>query len=208
MDPPQKVPSVQNPATPHPSDARRLPAEGSGRPGSIRGGRPGFTLIETLMVLALIMALSAVLLPTLFHVRRSSQVKATAGLVRAVSAAITAYPLRDWTWRDPNDSSLRSKLLWDLDDDHLVDGDPALAPGAFPAGAQAAGYRGLLAMAQPPLGKQYVDAQRRVVDAWRRPLRIHFAIDTYGSSWFGIHSVGPDGLDATGDDIRSWEELK
>lgn len=167
--------------------------------------RRAFTLVEVMVVMGLMVALTAVLIPTVRHLRRTSQVQATGNLVRAVAAAITAYPVRDWTWRDPATGKARSSLLWDLDDDHELDGDPTMY-GAFPVGLADSGYRGLLAMAQPPLGRQFVDHERRIVDAWKRPLRIRFAADTYGSSWFGLHSLGPDGLDGTADDIASWKE--
>jgi prepilin-type N-terminal cleavage/methylation domain-containing protein len=66
------------------------------------------------------------------------------------------------------------------------------------------GYLGFYDMVRPTISPRFLKKNRQVIDAWGNPLRIAFAADTYGSSWFGLWSAGPDRCDDTNDDICSW----
>lgn len=68
----------------------------------------------------------------------------------------------------------------------------------------ASGYVGFYDMVRPTVANRFVKKNRQIVDAWGNPLRIAFAADTYGSSWFGLWSAGQDRRDDTADDICSW----
>jgi hypothetical protein len=133
-------------------------------------------------------------------------------VVQAVAAAITDH--RGTTLTTVENGETRIHRLWDVNGDGLVDGDPALEanlPDAepYPPGVAATGYRGLLLTAHPNLPKRHVDpASQRILDAWKRPLRIRYAKAVYGGDGFGIWSAGADGKDdgdIRHDDIRSWE---
>ena len=53
---------------------------------------------------------------------------------------------------------------------------------------------------------EYVD-DREAVDAWKRPLKMFCgATLPPGVNGFGVRSVGPDGVDATADDLTSWQD--
>ena len=181
-------------------------------PGSIQGSRAGFTLIELLVVIGIVMALFAAGSPILRSVQAKGRRAATASVVQAVAAAIVDH--RGNTLTVMEGGLTRIYPLWDVNGDGLVDGDPAqesaLADAeAYPAGVAATGYRGLLMTAHPNLPKRHVDAaSQRILDAWRRPLRIRYARKVYGGDGFGIWSAGADGKDDPAvrhDDIRSWE---
>ena len=66
------------------------------------------------------------------------------------------------------------------------------------------GYRGFYDMAQPAIDKKFINKKHQPIDAWKQPLRIAFAANTYGAGWFGVWSAGPDLTDDTPDDIQSW----
>jgi len=53
---------------------------------------------------------------------------------------------------------------------------------------------------------EYVD-DREAVDAWKRPLQMFCgATLPPGVKGLGVRSVGPDGVEATADDITSWQD--
>lgn len=162
--------------------------------------RRGFTLVEMLVVIAVIVALAATAIPLLSSQRTRHQIASTEVLLRAVSSAIEGYGSSSFTWvtGSPPQQQFHSRALWDLDRDGLLDGDPEHLPGSFPPG-----YAGFVAMAQPQLGAADVDEQRQVVDPWGRVLRIAHASRAYAGADFGIWSLGPD-PDATSDDLTSW----
>ena len=87
--------------------------------------------------------------------------------------------------------------------------DPALYDAAFDSSVDkqliASGYVGFYDMVRPTISGRFLKKNRQIVDAWGNPLRIAFAADTYGSSWFGLWSAGPDRRDDTDDDICSWK---
>ncbi|MBA3683774.1 MAG: prepilin-type N-terminal cleavage/methylation domain-containing protein [Planctomycetes bacterium] len=59
--------------------------------------RPGFTLIEIIVVLGVIMALAGLGFPIMSAVRQRANVQSTRSLVQGVAAAISMYPVRQWT---------------------------------------------------------------------------------------------------------------
>jgi type II secretory pathway pseudopilin PulG len=182
------------------------------RSGSPRTPRAGFTVLELLVVLGVIMALFAAGFPLLRSVQAKGRRAATAAVVQAVAAAIADH--RGTTLTIVDGGRTRIHPLWDVNGDGLVDGDPALEAAlpdavSYPPGIAVTGYRGLLLTAHPNLPKRHVDAaSQRILDAWRRPLRIRSARKIYGGDGFGIWSPGADGRDdgeTRHDDIRSWE---
>jgi prepilin-type N-terminal cleavage/methylation domain-containing protein len=191
--------------------------------------RAGFTLMELLVVITIILAIAGMLIPSISYFRRQMNESATGSLVRSVAAAITTYPKRDVsvpnppvtvppTLPDPGLVNLRKRRLWDFNSgsdltsppvyDRILDGDPDLDPGFAPVDSTAArfaGYRGFLGMTGMAAPKGNVDAEGRLLDNWKRFIHISFSADAYGSAWFGVWSNGADGLEGTADDICSWK---
>ncbi len=178
---------------------------------AMRSTRAGVTLIELLVIVATIAALAALTLPAVGYAQRRARANGTAELVLAVAAAIASYPQREVSVPARGVFGLKEgqvRRLWDFDRDGVLDGEPSRDPGFEPLDRTAAGhvaYRGFLASTAIAVPGRHVDPEDRVIDAWRRPLRIAFAADAYGSTGFGIWSDGPDGIEGNDDDLRSWD---
>ena len=129
---------------------------------------------------------------------------------------------------------IRTAFLWDLNNSgsnpdcpavpngpnkyYSLDGEPDPGPARLPPAAPNplrydqnfvrnvnwSGYAGFYDMVRPTIALRFLSKKRQIIDAWGNPLRIAFAADTYGSSWFGLWSAGPDRRDDTDDDICSW----
>lgn len=169
--------------------------------------RRGFTLIELLIVLAIIAALLGLGWPAVQALRERQAQERTLVTVRLVATAIAGYRGGLIEVPAPDGGTAAVRPLWDFNRDGLIDGDPALDEGfaaADRAAAAAAGYRGLLAHTGLVLPSVTVDAQGRVVDAWRRPLRLLRDADRAART--GVWSAGRDGRSDTTDDLRSWSD--
>jgi type II secretory pathway pseudopilin PulG len=171
---------------------------------------PGFTLVEILVVVGVLVALFAISIPVLGLARQRAQVQATRGLVASVTTAVTSYHLELWPVVDAS-GGVRNYLAWDWNRDQRLDGhpeadEPGITAGSHPHHALwAGGFRDSVGAELPG---QFRAANGRVVDAWGAQLRIAWATEAYGATGFGIWSPGPDGLDAPGDpgsdDLVSW----
>lgn len=168
--------------------------------------RGGFTLIELLVVMVIIAILTGLTFAGANALKATAAKSRTASLVRGMATAVSTY--RSTTVAVPQpDGRLVSRRLWDFNGDGAIDGDPALDQGFDSPDREAAAraaYPGFAALAPMTIPAAHLDAQRRVVDAWRRPIRITYAAEIYGVEGFGIWSCGPDGVAASSDDIRSW----
>ncbi len=212
--------------------------------------RRAFTMIELLVVMAVILSLVGIGFPVMAAIQARQRISATRGLVAAVAAAISQYPVREWPVqvRNPNDTDadgdglvdgtlnrVRIKTysgrIFDLNvrqspspdfatgdgamtGDGFLDGTPGIAvppatgatlDGPFWGELVDSGYGGFLACTHAPVPRQNIDRQGRVVDAWKRPLRIEWSA-LYGSDGVGIWSMGKDGIDRNEDDLTSWKD--
>jgi hypothetical protein len=142
-------------------------------------------------------------------------VDTTQTLVDAVATAISTYPNKTWTWSEGTpggEQHQRSYHLFDLNRDNLIDGYAAVTAsrtqdGGFSAEVIASGYTGFVDMAKPAIKPSFINLQGIPIDAWKRPLRIAFAAKVYGTQNFGVWSAGPDGVDGTADDLKSWTPI-
>jgi type II secretory pathway pseudopilin PulG len=183
-------------------------------------GESGFTALELLVVVLVILALFGMLFPAVSYARNRSAKRSVAALVVGIAAAIQSYPRASVTVPAKGvpgliDGQMRTYFDFNLGssgtptNDFILDGDPDLDPG-FTAedrlAAKHVGYRGFLGTTGTSLPKSFVAADGRIVDVWRNPIHIRFAVRTYGSASFGVWSDGPDRSEGTADDIRSWSD--
>lgn len=178
--------------------------------------RRGFTLVEMMIVVAVIIAIMAAAIPLYARAKADAQVRSTRVLLEGVASAMDSYGHRSFTYFVGASAQPRVKRLWDVDtngaggkSDGIIDGDPA-AGEVLPADIVSWGYTGFLDMAQPPIEGRNVGEKRRVIDAWGNPLRISYPQDgedsrRFGASGFSVWSVGPDGLEDTDDDLHHGE---
>lgn len=177
----------------------------------IAHGRGGFTMLEILVVVAIIGLLMGLGLPAYNLSVESSRRSRTKALVAAVATAIAAYPRQSIDW--PGGTVRR---LWDVDGNLELDGGPSSLGGAYAAAATTLGYQGFLRGSGITLDPALQDADGRVIDAWKRPLRLRFASgpddQRYGASGVGVWSHGSPGPSASDPDqpqdpaaaITSW----
>ena len=168
----------------------------------------GFPLM---VIAALFLLLIALGFPAWRYYTQSADRNATVALVHNLATAIAYYPTKTLSWEHttPTGPQRLTEFLWDLNHDGHLDGTPAVTSsattdGGFPPEVIAAGYAGYYAMIKPNIALRFLNRQHQPIDAWGHRLRIAFAADVYGPMWFGIWSVGPDGIDGTDDDIESW----
>lgn len=167
--------------------------------------RRGFTVIELLTVVAVILVLMGIGIPTYGILIQRSRDGATRQLVAGFAAAIAREGQLTVIVETPAGPVARSRF--DFNRDGLLDGRPELDPGfdaTLRTQADGIGYEGAIAAAGLSVQRTQIDAFHRPIDAWRRPLHIDIASGVYGAASFGVWSVGRDGIDGTNDDLKSW----
>jgi type II secretory pathway pseudopilin PulG len=181
----------------------------------------GFTVLELILMVAIIIALMAMAFVSWRYLKRQTEIASTRGLIASVALAIANYSVtaQQWSWTDAA-GTRRVGHLWDLDDQaevpassprfHLLDGRAAVLDddthdGGFAPEVIASGYHGFDLMCQPPIPPRSINPRLQIVDPWNQPLRIAYASGVYGTQSFGLWSAGPDGIDDTADDLCSWK---
>ncbi len=169
--------------------------------------RAGFSLTELIVVMCVLLALLAAGFAVWSSMRGRTAISATQTLVGSLATQVVTYSSKHWTWQEP--SGTKTGQLFDLNRDGLIDGAPGVTAtpeldGGFSPELIASGYRGFVTMTGATMKKSLLAKNQQPLDAWQRPLRIAFAGKIYGTSGFGIWSVGPDGVDGTADDLQSW----
>src|SRR5205085_5696783 len=102
----------------HASGARRHPMPcSSPSSGTTRRGRGAFTLVELLVVVAIIAVLVALLLPVLAGARRSAQDVHCASNVRQLCCGLLAYSSENRGKFPPNIVYSNSRFDWWVDDE-------------------------------------------------------------------------------------------
>lgn len=214
--------------------------------------RRAFSLIELLIVMAVISALLATFVVVGLNFFKGSAKRGKAELeLASIAAAIDGYEQKFYT-KDAYTDDAVSFFLWDLPHDPadattrdgIIDGthfyDEATASWV-PFSSIYPGYEGFVKMTKfkhqvEDLEHGDIDGSSstpdeptgQFLDPWRRPYRIVFYDETdtarfgnppknpFGSRWYGVYSLGPDGVDdtrdapngandtASTDDVRGW----
>lgn len=171
----------------------------------------GWAMIVFIILCLLLLILIAIGFPFWAMVSARVKVNATDALVNSVATAITTYQQKTWQWSEGPSSEPHMQIyhIFDLNRDNRIDGHAAVVAsptmdGGFPPAVIASGYTGFIDMAKPAIKKTFISRQGIPIDAWLRPLRISFAAKVYGVQGFGVWSAGPDGVDGTADDLKSW----
>jgi prepilin-type N-terminal cleavage/methylation domain-containing protein len=181
--------------------------------------RRGFTVLEMLIVVTVILALAGITYPILNRIRERSDISATTELVQSVLAAISAYPSKTFTGSDGKIWPAWTLGQYAQDGTTLItsqmDGDPSLYPSTDPsqlAWRSQVTYTGFVNMTGFPLPWP-LNSKGQLVDRWHQPLNILYDPKSFGSSGFGVWSNGPDKqtnypTSVTGtsaDDVTSWK---
>jgi prepilin-type N-terminal cleavage/methylation domain-containing protein len=167
----------------------------------------GFTLVEILVVLAIIAVLTGIALPVYGVISSNAKKQSTQQLISSTVAAMTTYS-KGTTVQATGDKIRR---MWDFNGDGIIDGDPQRDPdftNAQKTFATAAQYSGFVSMIGTAIPKRFVDTYGRPIDGWGSPLRIAFSQELYGKTGIGIWSLGKDKTDQSGegDDLVSWKQ--
>lgn len=144
------------------------------------GGGAGFTMIEVLLVLAILVMLATVAIMALGGTREGAKIDTTRLLIQEVENAMETYNLHVGHYPTESEGGI----------DALV-AKPTVADEAVTSR-----WRGPYLKRQP-------------MDGWNRPLNYQPVETGDGSSGalpMRIWSNGPDGRSGTGDDIRNWSD--
>jgi len=142
----------------------------------------GFTLIEILLVLAILLMLATVAIVALSGTREGAKVDTTRLLIQEVENALETYNMHLSRYPSEEEGGLNALLTRPAFDDEKL----------------AERWRG-----------PYLKTEPR--DSWARPLHYQVAEagtteTTPGAKPIRIWSDGPDGQEGTADDIRNWNE--
>ena len=190
-----------------------------------RASRQAFTLIELIIVVSVIMALMAMMLPAVSSYRERAAARQTQALISSLVGAMNSHGTD--TIRDPLTGTIYR--LWYVAGEGYLDGDPTAEEPPYSAALleamgrgdstresdQVMRYNGPARMLAVAIPDRHIDSTTgRIVDAWGRPLRVldpSLDDDPYeaevlrGVVGIGLWSAGPSGdpqhLD---DNIVSW----
>jgi general secretion pathway protein G len=144
--------------------------------------RRGFTLIEILLVLAILLMLATVAIVALSGTREGAKIDTTRLLIQEVENALETYNMHMSRYPTEEEGGLNALLTKPAFEDEKL----------------AERWRG-----------PYLKSEPR--DSWARPLHYTLAEagsteTTPGAKPFRLSSDGPDGQEGTADDIRNWTE--
>lgn len=137
--------------------------------------RRGFTLVEVLIVLAIIMAMMALVLPRLLGTQKQADINIATIQIKAFRECLKRYSL-DMKGFPDTQQGLAALVSCPADVNETA----------------AARWKG-----------PYIDAEELPKDPWGNDYQYEYP-STHSSDYPDIWSFGPDGEDGTEDDICSW----
>jgi len=146
------------------------------------GRRTGLTLIEVLVVIAIVSLLAAISLPVLHRARvRSLNVK-TRAIIASLEAALAMY-----------ESDFGDYPPWDA-------GGTRVLVDLLQGPVESEDWRGPYMRFRT----EDLDEDRNVIDPWKRPFDYRYPQADHPNTPFLIRSAGPDREQETRDDIGNW----
>jgi len=156
----------------------------------MKNGKNGFTLIEILVVIAVITFLAGISFVSISAIKESTRRNLTLAWATQTAAAIHSFHTQHSDW--PTDTLRGSRVPPQKWYEFLNHGYTKVMDGAMPKYETSTVYLELPARA--------VDSSGEIIDAWGRKLVIKVDSD---KGTVLVYSIGPDGVDGTDDDIRS-----
>ncbi|NLY00447.1 MAG: prepilin-type N-terminal cleavage/methylation domain-containing protein [Rhodopirellula sp.] len=160
--------------------------------------RRGFTLMEMLVVLAILVLLVAMVAPRLLGTQKKANISAAKTQIGLLKGALERYALdmNGFPTTEQGLSALVQAPTADGISGGVVDG------GDAGMGMESEGTTGSSSSWAGP----YVNSNELPKDPWGRQYQYEYP-PTHGSGEYpDIWSYGPDGEDATDDDIVSWNQ--
>jgi type II secretion system protein G len=152
--------------------------------------RTGFTLVEMLVVIAVIGLLGSLILGGVMAAKRQANRNHTRTIIQLLGAAIDQYE-NDWGDYPPGD------------------GQAGGAEDLYSALTSPANTRAYVSGGQPAAVEQAETGRKAFVDFWRNPLRYthhrHYSGDPRADE-YRLESAGPDGRFGTDDDLNNWKK--
>ena len=142
--------------------------------------RRGFTLIEILLVLAIILMLAGVTIVSIVGTREGARIDTTKAMVASIETAIETYNMHIGHYPSEEEGNLEALRVKPTFESEEVE----------------AMWRG-----------PYLKKEPR--DAWRNTFNYELSVAGAGEAQaqpYRLWSNGPDGTDGTEDDIKNWSE--
>lgn len=144
----------------------------------IRRGRGGFTLIEVMLVLAILVALAGAGIGGYMLVQANSDKKLALIKVKEVADAINRYKIDIGTYPEDGEAGIQALITKPSDEKVAAKWSGPYIDGGAPS------------------------------DPWNQPIQYALVTDENGNQQAHVSSNGPDGSPGTDDDIKSWSEAK
>lgn len=147
-----------------------------------RTGKNGFTLVEILVVLAILLFLAAISLPVAHRARNKATNAKTRTIIAQIEAALSLYEndFGDYPENQESGNQPLTRLLQGPVDNPVWKG-PYLR-----------------------VKQEDTDPNGNILDAWRTPLQYRYPQTDHENVQYTLVSCGPDREPGTADDIGNW----
>ncbi len=152
-----------------------------------RHKRRGFTLMELLVVLGILVLLMAIVTPKIIGTQAKADIKTTGIQIGALRAALDRYAL-EMRGYPATEQGLEALVM----------------PPASGSGSATAGLAG--GPSTSNWDGPYTSSDQLPIDPWGNPYQYEYPPTQGGGKYPDIWSYGPDGQDGTPDDIVSWSK--